>query len=171
VYLKDPRDPGAVRDLTGFRIGPRFYVNDPEATVLGRLAGIVEEPPYSPRRGGRGRRGGQAQPRVNQPGLVVTKQDGWTSVYSSAPIVSHELIRGIAKAAGCQIYSEAGDVVYANRDFVVVYAANGGGTRTIHLPQKARVIDLVDERTVAENADEFQLTLEPNTAVLLRLER
>jgi hypothetical protein len=172
VYMKDPRDPGAVRDLPGFRIGPRFYVNDPDSSVLGRLAGIVEEPPYSPRRGGgRGRRGGPAAPRFNQPGLVVKKQDGWTSVYSAAPIVSHEVIRGIAKAAGCHIYSDAGDVVYANRDFLVVYAANGGGTRTIRLPQKSRVTDPVDEKTLAESVEQFDLALEPSTAVLLRLER
>lgn len=169
VYLKDPRDPGAVRDLPGFRIGPRFYVNDPDATVLGRLAGIVQEPPDGARRGGRGRRGGPNTPLVKQPGLVVKKQDGWTSVYSSAPIVSHEVLRGIAKAAGCHIYSDAGDVLYANRDFVVVYAV-GGGKKTLRFPQKSKVIDLVEDKTLAENADQLELTLEPSTAVLLRLE-
>lgn len=169
LYLKDPRDPGAQRDLPGFRIGPRFYVNDPEATVLGRLAGIVQEDPTQV--GRRGRRGGPAAPRIHQPGLVVKPQNGWTSVYSAAPVVSHEVLRGIAKAAGCHIYSDAGDVVYANRDFLVIYGPKGG-TRTVRLPQKSRVLDLVEEKTIAsEAADQFELALEPNTAVLLKLER
>jgi hypothetical protein len=174
LYLKDPRDPGAQRDLPGFRVGPRFYVDDDDATVLGRVAGIVVQPPYNP--GERGRRGRSAptrppNPENNQPGLVVKAQDGWTSVYSSAPIVSHQVLRGIAKAAGCHIYSDVGDVVYANRDFLVVYAPNGGA-RTIHLPVRAsRVIDLVEETTLAEDVDQFDLLLEPNTAVLLQMER
>lgn len=173
LYLKDPRDPGAQRDLPGFRIGPRFYVDDDEATTLGRVAGIVTQPPYDPGAGRRRRRGPERpiSPEDNQPGLAVKEQDGWTSVYSSAPIVSHQVLRGIAKAAGVHVYSDAGDVVYANRDFVVVYAP-GGGSRTVKLPERAtRVVELVEEKTLAEGVEEFELTLEPNTAVLLRLEQ
>jgi hypothetical protein len=168
LYLKDPRDPGAQRDLPGFRIGPRFYVNDPEATILGRLAGIVQEDPSRQGRRGRRGRGGPPAPRVHQPGLVVKPQDGWTSVYSSAPIVSHAVIRGIAKAAGCHIYSDAGDIVYANNGFLVVYAPPGG-TRTVRLPKKSRVVDVVEDKTIAESTESLELSLEPNTAVLLKL--
>ena len=38
---------------------------------------------------------------------------GRTSVYSSAPILPAALLRNIARAAGCNIYSDADDVVYA----------------------------------------------------------
>jgi hypothetical protein len=79
IYLKDPRDPGLQRDLPGFRINPRFWSDDPEAEVLGRLAGL------------------------DKPGLVVKKQPGWTSVYSSAAILPAALLRNIARAAGCHI--------------------------------------------------------------------
>jgi hypothetical protein len=145
-YLKDPRDPGLLRSLPGFSIGPRFYAKDPEATVLGTLAG------------------------VDEPGLVVKKQDGWTSVYSSAPILPSELIRGIAQAAGGHIYSDANDIVYASRKVLAIYAP-GGGTRTVRLPAKAaRVVDLLNGRVVAEGATEFPLTLEANDAILLSLE-
>jgi hypothetical protein len=40
VYLKDPRDPSLKRDLPGFRISPRFFANDEQASVLGTLSGI-----------------------------------------------------------------------------------------------------------------------------------
>jgi len=119
IYLKDPRDPGLQRDLPGFRVSPRFYSDDAEAQVLGKLAGI------------------------DKAGLVVKKQPGWTSVYSSAPILPAGLLRNIARAAG--------DVI---RNILCVYAP-GGGTRAIHLPAKSKVVDLLENRTVADGAKDF----------------
>ncbi len=145
VYLKDPRDPSLRRDLPGFRISPRFWSKDPKAITLGKLAGL------------------------DKPGLVVKQQDGWTSVYSSAPILPAALIRNIAQAAGCHIYSHANDVVYANRNSLVIYAP-AGGTRTVRLPARTSVTNLLDKTVVATEAQEFQLTLEPNSTVILGLE-
>ena len=145
IYLKDPRDPSLQRDLPGFRINPRFWSDEPEAKVLGRLAGL------------------------DKPGLVVKKQPGWTSVYSSAPVLPATLLRNIARAAGCHIYSEANDVVYANRNFLCIYAP-GGGTRTIRLPEESRVVDLLENRIVSEGTKEFPLTMAPNSTVLLGIE-
>lgn len=145
IYLKDPRDPSLRRDLPGFRIRPRFWCDDPQAQVLGRLAGI------------------------DRPGLVVKKQDGWTSVYSSAPILPAALLRNIARAAGCHVYSDAGDVVSANRGFLGIYAP-AGGARTVRLPRRSRVLDLLEDRVIAEGTDSFTLELAPNASVLLRLE-
>jgi hypothetical protein len=145
VYLKDPRDPGLRRDLPGFRISPRFYAADAKATVLGELAG------------------------VQKPGLVVKKQSGWTSIYSSAPILPAALLRNIAREAGCHIYSDANDVVYANKHFVCLYSP-GGGERIVRLPQKSRVTDLLENKVIENGAKEFTLTVSPGSAVLLKLE-
>ncbi len=145
IYLKDPRDPGLQRDLPGFRISPRFFGADPEAAVLGKLAGL------------------------GQPGLVVKLQAGWTSIYSSAPILPADLLRNIARAAGCHIYSDAGDVVSAGGDFLGVYAP-GGGSRRIHLPRAARVTDLLQNSVVADGVAEFPLDLAPNASALFKIE-
>lgn len=147
IYLKDPRDPGLNRDLPGFRIAPRFYIDDPKAAVLGMLrAGI------------------------DKPGLAVKDMDGWRSIYSAAPIVPSALLRGIARAAGVHVYSDADDVVTANENFLCLYAPKGG-TRTVRLPRRATVVDLLDGRTLAREATEFPLEMAPNTAVLLKLEK
>jgi hypothetical protein len=145
IYLKDPRDPSLQRDLPGFRISPRFWSDDPEAQVIGKLAGL------------------------DKPGLVVKKQSGWTSIYSSAPILPAALLRNIARTAGCHIYSDAGDVVVANRNILSVYAP-GGGVRAIRLPRKSRVVDFLTGKTLAEQATEFPLTMAPNSTVLLSIE-
>ncbi|MBZ5581382.1 MAG: beta-galactosidase [Acidobacteriia bacterium] len=147
IYLKDPRDPGLQRDLPGFRISPRFYGDDPGATTLGTLAG------------------------VNRPGLAVKKQPGgWTSIYSSAPILPAALLRNIAVAAGCHIYSDANDVVYANKNALGIYAPHGG-TRMVHLREKARVVDLLSHKTIAAQSKDFPLDIPAGSAVLLGIER
>jgi len=146
IYLKDPRDPSLRRDLPGFRISPRFFSDDPDATVLGNLAG------------------------VDKPGLVFKKQpEGWTSVYSSAPILPAALLRNILRTAGGHIYSDANDVVYANKNFLCIYAPNGG-IRKVRLPQKAKVVDLLENKVLSDRAQEFELTLAPNSSILLGLE-
>jgi hypothetical protein len=145
VYLKDPRDPSLRRDLPGFRISPRFYGDDPGAQTLGKLAG------------------------VDKPGLVVKKQAGWTSIYSSAPILPAALLRNIARAAGCHIYSDAGDNVYASRSFLGIYAPEGGA-RILRLPHRSRVLDLLEDKVLADNVTEMPLKLSPNQTVLLKLE-
>jgi hypothetical protein len=144
LYLKDPRDPGLERDLPGFSINPRFWSDDSRAKVLGTLAGI------------------------NKPGLVVKKVGNWTSIYSSAPILPAALLRNIAQAAGCHIYSNGGDVVYADKEFLGIYSPSGGH-RTIHLPERADVIDLLDSKVLARNAMKFDVDLKPNTTLLLKL--
>jgi hypothetical protein len=144
VYLKDPRDPSLKRDLPGFRISPRFYAVDPQADRLGTLAG------------------------VNQPGLVKKAQDGWTSIYSAAPIVSAKLLRNLAQAAGCHIYDDAGDVVVANASFLSIYSPRGG-ERAIRLPKESTVTELLENKVIAEGVAKFPRTLAPNESVLYRI--
>jgi hypothetical protein len=145
LYLKDPSDSTLRRDLPGFSISPRFWGDDAGAKVLGQLAGL------------------------NRPGLLVKEQPGWTSVYSSAPILPAALLRNIARAAGCHIYSDANDVVYANGNFISIYSPTEGA-RTIRLPRAARVIDLMENQTLSEGKTEFSLTMPANTTKLLGLE-
>ncbi len=147
IYLKNPRDPSLQRDLPGFRISPRFYADDPEATVLGLMGAGVD-----------------------QPGLVVKEVDGFTSIFSGAPILPSSLLRSIAREAGVHVYSDADDVVTANRSFLSLYAPHGG-TRNVRLPERATVVDLLEDRVLATDVIEFELELAENTAVLFRLER
>jgi hypothetical protein len=129
----------------GLEVSPRFYGDDSGAKVLGRLVG------------------------VERPGLLAKEQPGWTSVYSSAPIIPAALLRSIARTAGCHIYSEANDVVYANKSFLVIYAPTAGA-RTIRLPRPARVIDLLEKKTLSPGGTQFTLNMSANEAKLLALQ-
>jgi hypothetical protein len=143
IYLKDLSNL-SLPPLPGLKIAPRFYGDDAEATALGQLAGY------------------------DQPGLLVKRLSGWTSVYSSAPILPAGLLRNIARAAGCHIYTDADDVVYASRRFLGIYSP-AGGERTIQLRRPGRVVDLLEGRVLASQARSFSLQLPPNAAALLAL--
>jgi hypothetical protein len=146
LYLKDPRDPTLKRDLPGFRISPRFYADDPTAVTKG---GVLQG--------------------VNKTGFAGKPVDGWNSFYSAVPIVPAPVLRFMAYSAGCHIYDDGGDVVSANANFLSIYSPTGG-ERTIQLPKKSRVIDLLADKVVAEGVTEFPLKLAANESVLYRLE-
>ena len=100
------------RDLswgTNNKLAPIFHVDDPDARVLGEVV-------YS-----------QGNCR---PGFAVKEFPDWRSVYSAAPNLPAPVLRGIARSAGVHIYSDAGDVLYANRSLVGVHTLSGG--RRVH---------------------------------------
>jgi hypothetical protein len=111
-------------------LGPIIYVADPEATVLGELDCIQE------------------------PGFCVKPMDGWTSVFSAAPMLNHYLLRNIARAAGLHIFSEANDVVLPGRSFLMLHARTAG-EKTIRLPAPVDVFECYDGRELGRGVTEF----------------
>lgn len=112
LYLRPPK----AQNLPDTRVSPAFYVDDPSVRVLGMAAS------------------------TERPGLVVKEMGGWRSVYSAAPVLSWEVLRNMARWAGVHLYTDGGDMVWANNAFVAVYPQSDG-PRTIRLP---RVVDIED---------------------------
>jgi hypothetical protein len=134
---------------TNFKLAPIFHVDDPEARVLGEVV-------YS-----------QGNCR---PGFAVKAFPEWASVYSAAPNLPAPVLRGIARYAGVHLYSEAGDVLYANRNLLGVHTVNGG-PRVFRLPRRAaEVVDLFEKRVVARDADRFEVRLAPRSSSLYLLD-
>jgi hypothetical protein len=98
-------------------------------------------------------------------GLVVREFEGWTSVYSSAPVLPHDLLRALAREAGVHFYAPAGDVVYANRSLLAL-SVNEGGARTVSLPRPADVYDLYDGREVGRQITSFTADMPPKSTKL-----
>ncbi len=130
---------------TNSKLAPLFHVDDREARILGQVV-------YSQ---------GNCKP-----GFAVKAFPEWTSVYSAAPNLPASVLRGVARFAGVHIYSDAGDVLHASRQLLGVHTA-GGGKRTFVLPRRAEVVhDLFENKTVAQNASEFEVTLPPASTSL-----
>jgi hypothetical protein len=112
------------------KTAPVCYADDPEATVLGTLPD------------------GRA-------GLVLKQHDGWTAIYSAAPLMPTPLLRRIAELGRVHFYTAPGDVVWATRDLIGV-SVHQAGPRTITLPHSAAVTDLYGGTRVGDNVRSFQ---------------
>ena len=109
---------------------PLCYADDAAATVLGTLAD-------------------------GKPGLVVKAEKGWTSVFSSVPMLPTRLMRNIAQYAGVHTYIDTEDVVWASKEMVGV-CVKDAGKRTVRLPEKADVRDLYSGEIVGKDVDAFE---------------
>jgi hypothetical protein len=146
--LDHPITHGLSQDVfwgTDAKLAPLFYVADRAALELGQVV-------YS-----------QGNCKT---GFAVRAFPEWTSVYSAAPNLPASVLRGLARFAGVHIYSEDGDVLYASRELLGVHTA-AGGRRLFRLPAEVEVVhDLFDDRRVAEQAADFEVTLAPASTSL-----
>jgi hypothetical protein len=151
VHLTDLSHPitqGLSQDVswgTNSLLGPVFHVEDADAHSLGDVV-------FS--------RGGC------RPGFVVKEFPGWRSIYSAAPNLPANVLRGIARYAGVHLYNEDGDTLYATPQLLAVHTA-AGGARSFHLPEPVEVIyDLFEKKVVARQAGQFQVVLPPASTAL-----
>ncbi len=139
-YLQPPR----IEYLPEMAVRPVFYADDPDARVLGTLAGTSDA------------------------GLVVKELEGCRSVYSAAPLLPWGLMRNLAHYAGVHIYDEVGDMVWGNDAFLAIYAQHDGA-RTIRFPSPVTVSDAYEERELADGVTELVLEMQRWETKLLML--
>jgi hypothetical protein len=130
---------------TNNKLSPIFYLDDPEARVLGQVV-------FSQ---------GNCKP-----GMGVKVFPNWTSIYAAAPNLPASVLRGIADFAGVHLFNRDGDVLYAAHDLLAVHTV-AGGERTFRLPrQVGEVYDLFARSSVARDTREFRVTLRPASTAL-----
>lgn len=126
-------------DDSGARnIGPMFYVDvskDKDVTVLGILDVLCE------------------------PGLVVRKMDGYTSVYCSAPYIHNAMLRKIGKDSEAHIYVDTDDLIHASKDLLLINAKQDG-IKKINLARKAQtIVNLYTGKEIADNCQQFSIKM------------
>ena len=88
-------------------------------------------------------------------------------VFSMAVAIPASVLRSLALYAGCNPWSNLGDVVAANANLVAVHSIRPG-KRTIHLPAAMTVTDAATGGSIAERASSFPAELAaPDTRVFL----
>ena len=68
----------------------------------------------------------------------------WTSVFSAAPCLPSKILRELFRDAGVHLYTEDGDVIYANQSMIAC-SASSSGTKQLTLPRSTRLVDALDE--------------------------
>lgn len=113
---------------------PEFYPDDPEALCAAKLL------------------------ETGHPALSVKEHDGFTSIYCASRYLGADVLRAIARFAGCHIYVDSEDVFYANRHYAVIHAASSG-EKTVHLPQKASAYEVYEDRYYSNGSDTITFSM------------
>jgi len=124
---------------------PMFYSADPEVTVAGCFLA------------------------TGKPALSIREFADWTSIYCGAKTIRSDLLKSIARFAGCHIYSDTDDCLYANRHFAVIHAANAG-TKQIHLPRVCDPYEVYQRRYYGRSVRELRVTMKAGETMMFHLD-
>jgi hypothetical protein len=89
-----------------------------------------------------------------RPAIVQRRTQRATDIWIGSVMAPADLLRAIARRAGCHLYCDADEIVYANKSFLAIHTATSG-TRTFHLRRPADVIEVFSGQVVAKNVAEF----------------
>ncbi|MEO7719445.1 MAG: hypothetical protein ABIY70_24855 [Capsulimonas sp.] len=147
--ISEQRHPITERLRSGKRIGqedllnPSFAVSDPQATILAEYG------------------------TTGAPSLAVREhQSGWKSVFFGDPHLTVELLRGLFAYAGVPLYDTQDDVVLASDDGVLNIHTQYTGQRTIQLPRRATVWDVMENRICLVDGRSFRAFIRARTTRL-----
>ena len=100
-------------------------------------------------------------------GITSRSEGDYAAVFMTTVQIPADLWRNIARYAGAHVYSEEGDILLADRSVVALHSLRSG-TKTIKLPEKSRVRNLVTGKLVSRGTTEIKFKLEaPETCVFL----
>jgi hypothetical protein len=81
----------------------------------------------------------------------------WASVFTVAHGLPADLWRGLARWAGAHVWCESNDVIMADRSVVALHTLKPG-PRTLRLPRRCDIVDVIADRSFAAAADSIVWT-------------
>ncbi len=124
---------------------PLFVSDDPEAKTLATLC--AEKLP-----------------------AVSIKQDdsGFNTVFTAAKWLSADVFRAIGRIAGCHVYEDDGDYVFANERYITIHAWSTG-RKTIRLKRPSSPFEVYEKRFYADNVTEFTVDMVRGETLMFRI--
>ncbi len=155
-FVKSPRELNIPMKRVAVRW--KLTVTDPEAIPLARqasgdavLGGASED--ERPERIGPDRQASASAVLV-----AMKKKGGITHVVYNLPVLNTPLLRALAQAAGCHLFTRRDDVVFASKGLVLLHATYSG-THRLFFPGRTRLVDLVDGTRLAAEGAQIALKL------------
>lgn len=102
--------------------------------------------------------------------INIKKTNGFTSIYCGSKFLSADVIKEIARFAGCHIYSETDDVLYANKDYVAIHASKSGAKK-LKLPCVASAQEVYEEKYYSNCSDCIELDMLKGETKMFRLDK
>ena len=152
--------PGGISFGSEIPFGPIIYSIDDKANVLGEIIyinQIYKSQVYALKTPGKA-------------GWAIKELPKWKSVYFSVPGIPSVILRRLIRYAGAHIYNSRDDILYANRNYISVFA-HEEGTREIRLPGRYKVREVFSNREIGSNIDSFCDVFEEGQQKLYRLKK
>ena len=99
---------------------------------------------------------------------VKDAEGEFTAIYWASKTITGDQIRAIAQAAGCHIFVDSGDVLYANRNYVTLHASTPG-VKTVRFPRPCTPVEVYDGRQFGRNVAQIEVEMEMGETIMLRL--
>jgi hypothetical protein len=106
----------------------------------------------------------------NKTGLCIKTIGKRRSIFCSVPVMPAEILRQIARESDVHIYNASDDALYACENFVALHSKSDG-EKTIALPYAARVMDVFENKIIAESADVIRFQSPGRDTRMFRIER
>jgi hypothetical protein len=89
------------------------------------------------------------------PAVSVKECDGYTSIFYGSKCIKSETVRAFAKFAGCHIYCDSDDVLYANNNFVTFHSSSDG-KKKVKFNRPVSPFELYEEKYYGEKVTEIE---------------
>jgi hypothetical protein len=94
----------------------------------------------------------------NEPAVVVRASPQATDLWIGSVMAPADLLRSIARRAGCHLYCDADEILYANQSFLAIHTA-APGTRQFRLRRPSDVVEVFRGQTLGTNVTQFRDTI------------
>lgn len=109
---------------------PLFWADDPEAKHLGHFV------------------------TSGYPSVSVKECDGFTSVFYGSKSIKCDVLRKLAEFAGCHIYCDADEVIYAGPNYITFHASSTGQKR-LTFPKNVSPYEVYEEKFYGHGVTEI----------------
>lgn len=125
---------------------PAFIPDDPDACVLARYCENME------------------------PAVAIKQWEGFTSVFFGPKILHADILREIARYAGCHIYQDSGDVLYAGHGYITLHASSSG-EKHLRFPVPCSPWEAYEEKYYGRNISELTVRMHRGQTLMFEIGR
>ncbi|MBM4085384.1 MAG: hypothetical protein FJ272_11390 [Planctomycetes bacterium] len=94
-----------------------------------------------------------------KPSIAMRQTPQATDIWIGSVMAPADLLRSLARRAGCHLFCDADEIIYANKSFLAIHTREAG-ERTFNLRRKADVVEVFSGDMLAEGAAQFKDTMD-----------
>ena len=88
------------------------------------------------------------------PAVSVKETDAFTSVFYGSKFIKSDVVRELARYAGCHIWCDDDEVLYVNRNYLTFHASSTG-EKTLRFPNKVSLYEVYEDKFYAHGVTEL----------------